>query len=93
MDDIQINCPFCDTPIKAIHKPHLIREIKRTSWGGNKPSFARDKEVIIIMVDTCPKCGKTKKEIEKSLEKGKELSNEEVLRRLKEAGLDPRRLK
>jgi endogenous inhibitor of DNA gyrase (YacG/DUF329 family) len=92
MDEIKINCPFCGTPIKAMHKPSLIRELKKTTWGGNKPAITRDAEILIIMED-CPKCGKSKKEIQKRLKEGKEVPREEVLKRLIEAGLDPTKLK
>jgi hypothetical protein len=92
MDEIKINCPFCDTPLKAVHRPALKRELKKTTWGGNKPAITRDAEILIVMGD-CPKCGKSKKEIELALKQGKEPSNEEVVRRLREAGLDPSKLK
>lgn len=92
MDEIKVNCPFCDTPIKAMYKPFLIRELKKTTWGGNKPSFKRDKELLIVIED-CPNCKKTKKEIEEALNKSKQPSNEEVIRRLKEAGLNLKKLK
>jgi len=89
---IVIACPFCGNSIKALHRPALIREKKKSSWGGSKKSFIRDEEIMEVMED-CSKCGKSKKEIEKALERGKEPSNEEVIKRLKEAGLDPTKLK
>jgi hypothetical protein len=46
----------------------------------------------MILLDKCPSCGKTKKEIEKALKEGKQLSNEEIIKRMKEAGL-PLRIK
>ena len=92
MDEIKINCPFCDTSIKALYKPALKRELKKTTWGGNKPTITTDKEILIVIED-CPNCKKTKNEIQKALKEGKELPNEEVLKRLREAGLDPSKLK
>jgi len=43
-----------------------------------------------VLVDKCPNCGKSKKEIEKALRKEKEMSNDQVKRRLIGAGLYPR---
>lgn len=89
---VDVECPFCGKPVKALHRPSLVREKKKASWGGCKKSFVRDEEVMEIMED-CPSCGKSKKEIEKALKHGKEPSNAEVLKRLREAGLDPTNLK
>ncbi len=89
---IEVSCPFCGKPVKALHRPSLIREKKKASWGGCKKSFIRDKEILEIVED-CSNCGKTKKEIERALKEGKQLPNEEVLKRLREAGLDPSKLR
>jgi endogenous inhibitor of DNA gyrase (YacG/DUF329 family) len=86
VDIIIIECPFCGKSIKALHKPALVREIKKSSWGGSKKSYKTDAEVFEVTED-CPNCGKTKKEIEKALKHGKEPSNEEIIKRMKEAGL------
>jgi len=92
MDVITIECPFCGVSVKAFHRPLLVREAKKAKWGGNKKSFTRDAEILEVTED-CPNCGKTKKEIEHALKHGKEPSHEEVIKRLKEAGLDPTKLK
>lgn len=89
---IEVDCPFCGKAVKALHRPSLIREKKKASWGGCKKSFVRDEEVLEIVED-CANCGKSKKDIENALKQGKELPNDEVLKRLREAGLDPSKLK
>ena len=89
---IIIECPFCGESVKALHRSALVRERKKSSWGGSKKSYTRDEEFFEVTED-CPNCGKTKKEIEKALKEGKEPSREEVIRRLKEAGSDPTKLK
>ena len=89
----EILCPFCGKGIvKVLHKPPVLNELKKRSWGGNKKSYTSSKEVYEVLND-CPNCGKPKREIEKTLKHGKEPSNEEIIRRMKEAGLDPTKLK
>ena len=46
-----------------------------------------------VLTQNCSNCGKTKKDIEKALKHGKELSKEEIIKRLREAGLDPTKLR
>jgi endogenous inhibitor of DNA gyrase (YacG/DUF329 family) len=86
VDVITIECPFCGKPIKAFHKPALVREVKKASWGGSKKSYRTDAEVFEVTED-CQTCGKSKKEIENALKHGKEPSNEEIIKRMKDAGL------
>lgn len=89
---IEVSCPFCGKSIRALHRPALVRERKKSSWGGSKKSYIRDQEIFEVVED-CPHCGKSKKEIEKALKEGKQPSNEEIIKRIKEAGLDPTKLK
>ena len=89
----EIECPFCKGRIKALYKPSMLQfKVSRISAKTARVPY-RTMEKYEILVDKCPNCGKTKKEIERVLKEGKELSNSEVLKRLKEAGLDPARLK
>ena len=92
MEERIINCPFCEKPIRAFYKPSILREMKKSSWGGSKSSFKRDEERLILP-EKCPNCGKSGKEIEKILKEGKQLSHDEIIKRMKEAGLDPSKLK
>jgi uncharacterized Zn finger protein len=86
MEVISVECPFCGKSLKALHRPPLVREKKKSSWGGSRKSFTRDEEILEILED-CTNCGKSKKEIENALKHGKELTNEEIIKRMKEAGL------
>lgn len=90
---IDIECPFCKTKVKALYKPSMLQfHVSRISAKTARVPY-RTQERYEILVDKCPTCGKTKKEIEKALRHGKEPSNDEVVKRLREAGLDPSRLK
>jgi len=76
-----------------MHKEETF-SIKRTRCrAGRNNENIRSPERYEVLADKCPDCGKSKKEIEKALAKGKELPNEEIVRRLREAGLDPTKLK
>jgi hypothetical protein len=86
-------CPFCKANIKTLYKPSVIQfSISRISAKTSRVPY-RTREKYEILVDKCPNCGKSKKEIEKALKEGKEVPREEVLKRLREAGLDPSKLK
>ena len=89
----EVECPFCKAKIQVLYKPSMIQfHVSRISAKTARVPY-RTKEKYEILVDKCPNCGKSKKEIEKALEKGKEPSNEEIVKRLREAGLDPTKLK
>jgi hypothetical protein len=62
----EILCPFCEKGlIKVLHKPPVLNELHKRSWGGNKKSYKISKEVYEVLNDKCPNCGKSRKEIEK----------------------------
>jgi len=89
----EIECPFCKAKLKALYHPSVLQfHVSRIAAKTSRVPY-RSQEKYILLVDKCPNCGKSKKEIEKRLKEGKELSNEEVIKRLREAGLDPSRLK
>lgn len=89
----EIECPFCKTKISVHYRPSMRQyHVSRISAKTARTPFM-SKEKYEILVEKCPNCGKSKAEIEKALAKGKELPNEEIVRRLREAGLDPTRLK
>lgn len=89
----EIECPFCKTKIKVLYKPPVLQfHVSRISAKTARVPY-RTQEKYEILVDKCPNCGKSKKEIETALKHGKELPNEEILKRLREAGLDPSKLK
>ena len=89
-----IECPFCkERVIKLMHSPETYGS-HTIMVGSNRktiPKLTPAKDEVLTQF--CPNCGKSKKEIETALKHGKELPNEEVLKRLREAGLDPSKLK
>ena len=91
---IIVECPFCkNICIKLLHKP-AIYTVDRVMVGSNRKNVPRlSKERDEVLVNKCPNCGKSKKEIEKALARGKEPSNADIVKRLREAGLDPTKLK
>jgi len=89
----EIECPFCKTKLKALYHPSMLQfHVSRISAKTARVPY-RSPEKYEILVNKCPNCDKSKREIENALKHGKELPNEEVLKRLKEAGLDPTKLK
>lgn len=44
-------------------------------------------------MEDCPYCGKTKEEIKKRLTEGKPMDREAVLKRMRDMGLDPAKVK
>jgi hypothetical protein len=87
-------CPFCKQKnIKVLHKEETFSAKRTRIRAGRSTKYIKSPEKYEILVDKCPNCGKSKKEIEKALKYGKELSKEDVLKRLREAGLDPSKLK
>jgi len=87
-------CPFCKQKvIKLLHKEQTFSIEKTRIRSGRSTKAIKHPEKYEILVDKCPNCGKSKKEIETTLKHGKESSREDVLKRLREAGLDPSKLK
>jgi len=89
-----IKCPICQKgDIITLYTPRtMITTYGRAASNKKAITYFKDEKYTIIS-EKCPSCGNSKKKIEKVLKHGKEQSNEEVLRRLKEAGLDPSKLK
>lgn len=86
------NCPFCGkNTIQIIYFPKSMKT-ERGTWGGSKAKISMTNEKIIIQ-SGCSVCGKSKKEIDEYMNKRKEPSRQDVLKRLREAGLDPSKLK
>jgi len=85
----EIECPFCGKMgVKAFHKPtHLEPKVSHIS-AGSRTTYHRVPESYDV-VSGCPACGKSKEEIERIFETGvvRELSHEERLKRLRDAGL------
>ena len=70
----------------------MVTKYARAASNKKAMTYFKDENYKIIS-DKCPNCGKSKKEIEHALKYGKEPSREEVIKRLREAELDPSKLK
>ncbi len=86
-----LKCPFCDRgDIEAVYQPSRVEKRMSRGSGFNGMTPIHIDERYTISMD-CPKCGKKGSEIERALNRGegkrKAPSNEEILKRLKEAGL------
>jgi Zn ribbon nucleic-acid-binding protein len=83
-----IKCPFCEKgDIITIYIPRMmVTTYGRASSNKKAMNFFKN-EKYEILSEKCPNCGKNKKEIEKALKEGKQPSNEEIIRRMKEVGL------
>lgn len=83
-----IKCPFCNEGnIVTMYTPKtLIQKYARAASNRKRVIYYKDEKYVLVS-DKCPNCGKTRKEIEKALKEGIPPSNEEIIRRLKEAGL------
>lgn len=89
-----MECPFCEkAKIKVRHKPSVSMK-KRSVTGamGSRYSFHQSKEIYDVMED-CPNCGKTRKEIQKRLMEGKPMDRNTILKRMRDMGLDPAKVK
>ena len=91
IDNRKIKCPFCEKEnINVTYIPPMKRET-RQSFGRShtKSVLIHIKEKYTVSED-CPHCGASKQKIEKVLNTGedyKKPSREDVIKRLKEAGL------
>lgn len=85
----EIECPFCKKSVVRILKSESFMQAQRTHISaGTKYIYHRVPEKYKVL-ESCPNCGKSKKEIQKALDTGitKELSHAERLKRLRGAGL------
>ena len=85
----EIECPFCKVGrLKVLYKPSIIQFTStHSAVAGTKRKAYRTHEKQEILTEKCPNCGRSKKEIEKAFSEGPRLSHDDVLKRLREAGL------
>lgn len=89
-----LECPFCNKiTLKVLHIPETFKYKRSHASSNTKTIPIKRPERYVLLVEECPNCHKSKTEIEEALKRGKEPSNEEVVRRLREAGLDVTKLK
>lgn len=84
-----IKCPFCDQgDIRTLHNPASKRKSLARTRGGTSPTLYTGESYEAL--EGCSKCGKSRDEIEKVLKGQEEVkppSREDIIRRLREAGL------
>jgi uncharacterized protein (DUF2225 family) len=89
MSEKEIECPFCRIgKVKTLHKESFMQsDPVRISGRRSNKSYYRPETYEVL--DKCPNCGKTKKEIQKAIDTGKnkELTHEERIEMLKKRGL------
>ena len=85
----ELECPFCGKgKVKTFYKEGYI-QANTTRISGRKATRSFHKSETYEVLEDCPKCGKTRKEIQKAIETGKTkvLSHEERIAMLKKRGL------
>ncbi len=92
--ELLMDCPFCEkAKVKVRHIPSIImKKRSKTASMGSRYNYHQSKEIYDVLED-CPNCGKTKEEIKKRLIEGKPMDREAVLKRMREMGLDPGKVK
>ena len=58
-------CPFCGKyVIEVIVRPPVLQAKRsRSAAAGSKTTWRKAKEEVLILVEKCPNCGKSEKEI------------------------------
>ncbi|MBU3896613.1 MAG: hypothetical protein KJ697_01625 [Nanoarchaeota archaeon] len=83
-----IKCPFCkEGDIETLFTPRRSQTMVTRAAGRSKSYSVMKDEKYTVSSDNCPKCGKSKQELQKALMHGIVPSKEDVIRRAKESGL------
>jgi len=89
-----LDCPFCGKHIIKImyyHKLKITRSCRGSGTTRTATSFSKDR---VDFLTGCSNCGRSKEEVEKEYNNQyKKPSKEDIIKRLREAGLDPSKLK
>lgn len=90
--EYKIKCPFCGKgEISYMHfSEYYAMTTSRISSGSKKIPRLREERYLIH--NSCPLCKKSKQELKEAIQRGstRQVSHEERLKRLKEAGLPTR---
>jgi len=89
---IELECPFCHgSRVRVFHKESYLQGKKSHIAAGDKTKFYRKPDTYEVLED-CPNCRKTAREIQRAYETGivREPSREERLERMRRAGLPTR---
>ncbi len=87
-ETVIIKCPFCKEGDISISKVPDVYTTQTIRVGSNRktiPKLVKGKETVLV--EECPSCHKTKKEIEKCFKVGKPQSKEDIIKRAQESGL------
>jgi sarcosine oxidase delta subunit len=85
----ELECPFCGKgKIKTFYKEGY-RQAHTSRISGRQATRSFQRPETYEVLEDCPVCGKTKKEIQKAFETGKtkEMTHEERIEMLKKRGL------
>jgi len=86
MNIIEKTCPICKKhKIKVYHRPKCYGEHKAMA-GSNKKRIPTLYNEVFEVIENC-KCGAKKKDINTKFKGGKPMSNENVIKRMKDLGI------
>ena len=88
-ENVKLKCPFCEKDtIDAIYIPPVLQSATSRTSAKSITKFYQTKEKYEIQ-SGCSNCGKSQKEVEKTLKEGKEDTKKEkkIMERLKSQGL------
>ena len=82
-----IDCPLCGKCKVTVTfiSGYMSWNVSRIAAGAKRTPYFHDPKIKVNM--SCKGCKSSKAEIKEALEKGKKISHEERLKRIKEAGL------
>lgn len=87
--EVELDCPFCGkAKVKTFHKEGFLQARKSSISAKSATTFYRRPDTYIV-IDDCPNCKKTAKEIEQAFNKGitREIPHEERVERMRKAGI------
>ena len=89
--EITMECPFCRrVKIKIRHEEGMVSyRVTRSAAAGSKSVKFRTSDRYYVL-ENCPSCGKTKKEIQNKLDGKEEVDHKKVLERVRKQGLPTR---
>jgi len=85
----EVKCPFCGAEgVRAFVKPSYLQATTSRISAGAKTTYHRVPASVAYQ-GSCPKCGKTAKEMQEATRTGitQRMTHEERLQRIREAGL------
>lgn len=86
-DKAEIECPFCKkATVKMFHKEGYRQASTSRISGKSATTFTTVPDTYEVLED-CPNCGKTRKQIQKKLDGEEEIDHKKVLERMKKQGL------